>query len=70
MLTGYRAYRCRDCHHRFRRLAQREAPQSKAEPRKESRKRRRALQLREFCVYAAALVAFVAVVFVITGQRG
>jgi hypothetical protein len=69
-LGGFKAYRCRDCRQRFRRRATPASLLSKAETRKESKKRRRALRLREFWVYAAALAAFAAVAFVITRERG
>lgn len=69
-VAGYSVYRCRDCRRRFHRLAPPAAPQSNTDTRRESRKRRRALRLREFCVYAAALAAFTAVAFVITLERG
>jgi hypothetical protein len=62
-------YRCRECHSRFHLRSQSLALSPAAKGRNDSRKRRLILRRREFYVYAAALLAFVVLAFVITRER-
>jgi hypothetical protein len=68
--AGYSVYRCRDCRVRFHLPAEEAPPWTKREARNESSKRRKALRRREVLVYAAAIVAFAIVAFIITRERG